>query len=148
LAAALEVMESLHAPSEQVLRQLDTFFDPLRTADRFVPLLACWVDLERLFEQSFSRGVAGVSPISTGLGRMRELVARAAELARWRGPVRSLKLFLETATGETGFLIEERPAGHPFHLCVRAREGSLPHRALIERIIEFEKPAYVTYELR
>jgi hypothetical protein len=60
--------------------------------------------------------------------------------------------FLETATGSTGFQIDEHvpdAAGRPrpFHIRVTAPPEVAPHRAMVEQIIEREKPAYVTYEL-
>jgi hypothetical protein len=49
--ALLEVMEELHAPSEAALEKLDSIFNPHRTPDPFVTMLARWVNLERLFEE-------------------------------------------------------------------------------------------------
>jgi phage tail-like protein len=154
LAAVLDVMVGLHRPDEQVLDGLDGYFDPSRTDDRFVPLLARWVDLERLFVQSATgRADPGEhEPISTGHGRLRELISRAAFLSQWRGTRTGLVAFLETATGASGFAIDEQVPGEanrprPFHIRVRVPAGQEPHRALIERIVELEKPAYVTYEL-
>lgn len=153
LAAILDAMAQLHAPDEQVLDTLDAFFDPARTDDRFVPLLARWVDLERLFTQSAATsGTASSEAISTGHGRLRELIARAAFLSKWRGTRTGLIAFLETATGTSGFLIDEQVTGEdgrprPFHIRVSAPAAQSPHRALIERIVELEKPAYVTYQL-
>jgi phage tail-like protein len=138
LAALLGVMEALHAPSEQVLENLDALFDPRRAPDRFVPFLARWVDLDL--------------PVTTGLGRLRELAAAGVELSRWRGTARGLLLFLSTATGRKDFEVDERVPGpnglpRPFHIRVRAPEELAAHRPMLERIIELEKPAYVTYEL-
>jgi hypothetical protein len=61
--------------------------------------------------------------------------------------------FLETATGLSGYRIEEevmdeQGQARPFHICVRAPAGAERYRALIQQIVEAEKPAYVTYELR
>jgi phage tail-like protein len=145
LAALLDVMADQHEPAEAALERLDATFDPRRTADRFVPFLAYWVDLGRLSEP----GAGGAMPptsgpqITTGLGRLRELVAVGAYLSQWRGTAKGLRLFLETATGIGGFELQEAS----FHLRVTAPEAARPHRALIERIVESEKPAYVTYEL-
>ena len=154
LAAVLDVMASLHRPDEAVLDGLDGYFDPSRTDDRFVPLLARWVDLERLFVQSATGRADSVErePISTGHGRLRELISRAAFLSQRRGTRSGLVAFLETATGAPGFAIDEQIPGdsgrpRPFHIRVLAPSGQEPHRALIERIVELEKPAYVTYEL-
>jgi phage tail-like protein len=138
LAALLEAMEALHAPSEAVLGNLEAHFDPRRAPDRFVPFLASWVGMDL--------------PVTTGLGRLRELVAAAVEISRWRGTARGLLLFLTTATGRTDFEVDESVPGadgrpRPFHVRVRAPAEVTAHRLLLERIIEREKPAYVTYEL-
>lgn len=152
LAALLAVMESLHAPSEQILQDIDSVFDPIRTRPEFVPLLARWVDLSWTFDRHaldpVEQGEEG--PLSTGLGRLRELVAAAPHLAQWRGTRHGLVRFLETATGITGFQIHDGPTGSEgaFHLVVRAPDEAVRHRALVERIIEVEKPAYVTYDLQ
>lgn len=152
LSALLGVMDSLHAPSEQVLERLDAFFDPLRTPDRFVPMLARWVDLERLFVRSAAEPAAQGDAISTGTGPLRGLVARAAHLSQWRGTRAGLIDFLETATSATGFHIDEQVAGpdgrpRPFHMQVHVPAVLETHRALIERIVDSEKPAYVTCEI-
>lgn len=154
LSAVLDVMVHLHAPDEEVLASLDGYFDPARTDDRFVPLLARWVDLERYFIHSATgRANSGArEPITTGNGRLRELISRAAFLSQWRGTRTGLIAFLETATGASGFTIDEQvpgAAGQPraFHIRVLAPAGLERHHALIERIVELEKPAYVTYEL-
>jgi hypothetical protein len=165
----LEVMEQLHAPSEDALADLGATFDPRRTRDAFVPLLAQWVNLDRIVtgtgdgatraaetEPGFVRG-----DVSTGArgptiriepGRYRELTAVAARLSRWRGTRRGLLLFLRTATGIADFEIDEQVPGKngtalPFHIRVRAPEAAREFQALITRIIEVEKPAYVTYDL-
>lgn len=154
LAGLLEVMEALHAPSEDVLQQLDSYFDPRRTTGAFVPYLAYWADLTRLFDETlnlkdqvaFSR-----SSIASGLGRLRELIASAAYLSQWRGTKKGLLLFLQTASGFSDFDISENVdltgKPRPFHLSIRAPKDSAQYSALIGRIIELEKPAYVTYEL-
>jgi hypothetical protein len=90
--------------------------------------------------------------VTTGLGRLRELVAAAVDISRWRGTARGLLLFLTTATGRTDFEVDEAVPGpdglpRPFHVRVRAPSEVEAHRLLLERIIEREKPAYVTYEL-
>ncbi|MBO0781749.1 MAG: hypothetical protein J2P37_23265 [Ktedonobacteraceae bacterium] len=150
LFALLEVMEALLAPDEAVLDQLDAFFDPYRTPDTFVPFLASWVDLERLLLEV--PGELAPPPLPSGQGRLRELIAAATFLAQWRGTTKGLLRFLETAIGTQGFAIEEQVLGsdgrlRPFHIRIRAPQEAVPYRVLIERIIESEKPAYVTYEL-
>jgi len=151
LDSLLEIMERLHAPAEAALAGLDATFDPRRTQDAFVPFLARWVDLDRIFEPEADRASSARPPISTGLGRLRELTAAAAWLSKWRGTARGLHRFLQTATGEADFEIRENQdsAGRPrrFHLVVTAPVTLRTHRTLIERIMQSEKPAYVTAEL-
>jgi phage tail-like protein len=152
LAAILEIMEALHLPCEEGLARLDAAFDPRRTADEFVPYLARWIDMDRLFDEP--RGpitTRSRATISTGIGRLRELVASAAYLSKWRGTAKGLHRFLRTATGANDFEIKENvdSEGRPksFHFVVIAPTSMAPHQRLIKRIIESEKPAYVTYEL-
>jgi phage tail-like protein len=152
LAAILELMEAMHAPSEEVLEDVDAFFDPYRAPDAFIPFLASWVDLAWLLTDSRTLGTITNADLPSGAGRLRELIAAAAYLSQWRGTGKGLLRFLETATGLSGFTIDEQVQGaagqpRPFHIGVRAPKAAEPYRAMIERIIEVEKPAYVTYEL-
>jgi phage tail-like protein len=153
LAGLLAVMEGLSAVPEETLEHVEAFFNPYRTPDRFVPFLADWVDLEWLLIQNpEERAKSGTAPLESGLGRLRELIAASAYLSQMRGTARGLVLFLETATGIPGFRIVENTscvAGkpRPFHMCIQAPAQSAVYRGLIERIVEFEKPAYLTYEL-
>lgn len=152
LLALLQEMEAQHEPAEDVLADLDAFFDPYRAPDRFVPLLARWVDLGRLLSES-ADDLAVAASFPPGLGRLRELVAAAAYLSRWRGTARGLARFLETALGTQGVEIVEAPPDddgypRPFHLTIHVPPVNEPYRNLIERIIEIEKPAYVTYDLQ
>lgn len=152
LFAILDVMETLHAPVESALDRLAATFDPHRTSDAFVPYLASWVDLEVLLDVPHAEGAPSTPTLSTGVGRLRELAAAAITLSQWRGTRKGLSLFLETATGMSGFEVDEHVVGNdgkikPFHLRIMVPKELAGHRILIERIIELEKPAYVTYEL-
>jgi len=155
LSAILDVMEALHAPSEEKLKTLAADFDPHRAPNAFLPFLARWVDLDRLFERPAGEVHAGQATprlLPTGSACLRELIAAAAYLSQWRGTAKGLLLFLETATGVSGFEIEEQVPGpdkrpRPFYFRLRVPRKLLPYRALIERIAESEKPAYVTYEI-
>jgi hypothetical protein len=157
LFAVLSVMELLQAPSETILQNLETHFDPRRSPDRFVAYLASWVDLDRLLSTAPVPASARPDPAApatfpTGLGRLRELVAAAPYLSRWRGTARGLMTFLEIATGLRGFVIAEQPPGpdglpRPFHLGIQAPAMAPATRLLVVNIIELEKPAYVTYDL-
>lgn len=152
LFAILDVMEMMHAPSESALDRLEVNFDPYRAPDAFVPYLASWVDLEVLLDVPRTGSPSSTPSLSTGLGRLRELTRAAVTLSQWRGTRKGLCLFLETATGKKGFEIDEQVAGpdgkiKPFHLRITAPSELAEHRILIQRIVELEKPAYVTYEL-
>lgn len=154
LTGLIEVMEALQAPDEAVLERLDAIFDPRRTTDEFVPFLAYWADLTRLFDESSSsrnQFAFTRATIASGLGRLRELIASAAYLSQWRGTKRGLLLFLQTATGFGDFDIQENVSlngqARPFHISIHAPKESAQYSNLIERIVELEKPAYVTYEI-
>jgi phage tail-like protein len=155
LDGILRTMEDLHAPSIEILGRFDAYLDPYRTSDGFVPYLARWLDLERLFDdpnEDYTVPDEAHPPISSGLGRLRELIAWAAKLSQRRGTRQGLLKFLEVATGIPGFSIDEDVMGPdgralPFHIRVRSPQAARIHRSLIERIISLEKPAYVTYEL-
>ncbi|MEP7105250.1 MAG: phage tail protein [Chloroflexota bacterium] len=150
LDALLEAMSELQERDEQVLTGLDRYFDPRRAPDAFVPFLAVWMDLERVLARPadhYYPAQATDSPLQSGLGRLRELVAASAELSMRRGTARGILRFLEIATGVHGFAVDEEIAGRPYHVRFRAPAGAAAVSALVARLIELEKPAYVTYDL-
>jgi phage tail-like protein len=136
LTAVLGVMEAMHGPSELALRDFHDAVNPYAAPERFVPYLASWVGLEPVLDEA--------GGISSGTARLRELVAASSTLARWRGTARGLVLFLEIATGLTGFVVDEP---RPFHFILTLPADAAPHRELVERIVGSEKPAYVTAEI-
>ncbi|MGH3491040.1 MAG: phage tail protein [Actinopolymorphaceae bacterium] len=141
LGALLDVMEQLHAPDEELLARIDDVSAPYRAPDRFVPFLARWVGLEHLVS---TRGMSASSADQVPVGRLRDLVAVGAELARWRGTPYGLRGFLETATGVSGFVIDEP---HPFTFVVRVPASAADQIELVRRIVEAEKPAATTYDV-
>jgi len=152
LHTLLGVMEGLHVHTESRLTHIDQLFNPYGTDPEFVPYLASWLDLDRFFDACEGGAATRDEPITSGSGRLRELIARAAYLSKWRGTGQGLRAFLETATGATGFEIDERPAvqaarREAFHIRVRVSASLISHQALIARIVESEKPAYVTAEI-
>jgi phage tail-like protein len=151
LFSIVEIMETQHRPSEEILEQLDAYFHPFRTPDEFVPYLAQWVDLGRLLAEA-PEGATTTVPFPTGIFRLRALVSAAAYLSQWRGTATGLIRFLETATGVSGFEIDERVTRRdgrvrPYHILVRAPAETEQYRSLIQLIIDLEKPAHVTYSL-
>lgn len=153
LYGLLEVMEALVEPTEDILRQLAFYFNPYTTPEKFLPFLASWVDLDRFFPSFHNPSLPDLDSLQDlGTGRLRELIVAAPQLSKLRGTATGLQLFLETATGLTGFEIDENilPEDNdvlPFHIKISAPKSAQQHLALIERIIEQEKPAYVTYSL-
>lgn len=172
LAAILSLMEVLHAPVEKAMQGLDSFIDPRRAPESFVPFLAGWVDFAWLLLEARTPAAARSGPkaarslasgagstsagylLTHGLGNLRELIADAAWLSRQRGTLSGLTRFLEVGTGVEGFEIEERVydednGPRPFHIRILVPEeaDSPRYRALITLIVEMEKPASVTYEL-
>jgi phage tail-like protein len=153
LLALLKAMDAMHAPAQNALEHFDAILDPWRTPDPFVPMLARWVDLERIFERrSQGKEPALHQLMPTGLGRLRALIAAAAYLSQWRGTRKGLLLFLQIGTGLSGFQIDEQVMGQDgkprsFHVRISAPTAAESARELIEQIIESERPAHVTYEL-
>ncbi|SCL24085.1 phage tail protein [Micromonospora aurantiaca (nom. illeg.)] len=141
LGALLDVMEALHAPDEAVLADVDALFDPYRTPDGFVAYLTRWVAMDHVVAAPRAD-----APLPLPAGRLRDLVAHGALLARWRGTPYGMRTALELATGVTGFVLDEPPE-RPFHLVVRVPPAAADRLALVTRIVEAEKPAAVTVEV-
>lgn len=148
LDAVLETAARLPEPDEALLDFMDRLFDPRRTNDDMVAFLAAWVDLDRFLIRRSSDNTGG--ELLSGSGPLRELCAAAAELSRNRGTRQGLIRFLEVATGQKGFRLEEnrdRDGNEkPFHLVVTAPPEAEPHAELIHAVVAYEKPAYVTYD--
>lgn len=142
LAALLGVMETLHTPAEQMLATLDSYVDPDLTPDRFIPFLARWVGLDIFLEQDEQ----GRPHFASGLGRIRDLILASGELARWRGTKEGLIRTLEIATGQTGFTVSEL-YDQPYHIIVTYPPTAAPYAQLLRRLVDLEKPAYVTCEV-
>ncbi|MET7876439.1 phage tail protein [Micromonospora profundi] len=141
LWALLEVMEGLHAPDEAILAEVDALFDPYRAPDGLVVRLTRWVAMDHVVAAPRPD-----APLPLPLGRLRDLVANAALLARWRGTPYGMRRALELATGVPGFVIDE-PVEQPFHIVVRVPATAAGQLALVNRIVEAEKPVAVTAEV-
>jgi phage tail-like protein len=138
LSAVTQVMADLYDPVAEAAGCLEMFFDPWRCPERFLPLLATWLDLPL--------------PVTTGPSRLRALIAVATTLHQVRGSRRALLAFLEAATGLGGFEIDEtvRDADgqvRPFVVAIRAPAAAGAHAAMIERLVDHERPAHVRCEL-
>jgi phage tail-like protein len=152
LDGLLAVMEALHAPVEQRLADLDAVFDPRRTDDAFVTMLASWLALDPVLENATVAGTERRSRLAIAPGNLRELVAEAAHLARSRGTLTSLCRFLELATGISGYTLADPPLDpqgrvQPFAARIAAPASAAPLARSIERIVAREKPAFTTVEI-
>jgi phage tail-like protein len=150
--AFLQVMEDLHVPTDKILGNIDAVFDPYRTADRFVPFLAAWVDFDYVLGGLSDEEVLSSPNYASRMACMRDLISNAAFLSQWRGTNKGLMAFLELATGVSGFKIEETVLDEsqkikPFHLKIIVPPVAQQFTDLIRRIVDTEKPIYVTYEL-
>ncbi|MEU5943306.1 phage tail protein [Micromonospora sp. NPDC047548] len=141
LFALLEVMEALHAPDEAVLADVDALFAAYRAPDGFVAYLTRWVAMDHVLASPRPD-----APPALPVGRLRDLVAHGAHLARWRGTPDGMRTALELATGVTGFVLDE-PVDRPFHLVVRVPPAAAGLLAVITRIVAAEKPVAVTAEV-
>ena len=138
LAALTAIMADLFDPADVAAGTLDQYFDPWRCPERFLPLLAMWLDIPL--------------PITTGSRRLRRLIWVVTGLHQVRGTRRALLAILEAATGIQGFEIDETvsdAAGQvrPFVVVVRAPEAANAHKAMLDRLIQNERPAQVQCEL-
>jgi phage tail-like protein len=143
LAALLDVMELLHAPSELTLEHVDDLAAGYRAPDRLLPFLVRWVAFDHL------TGGGRVGQDSTGglpIGRLRDLVANAASLSAARGTAAGLSRLLTIVSGIDGFRVDE-PADAPFHIVVVVPPAAAPQIDLIRRVVATEKPAATTSEV-
>lgn len=154
LAALIEAIQALQAPTEAALASLPLALNPYTAPERFVPFLARWVGLGWLLRTAaddrndLPELVPGLSMV-----RLRLLIANAARLSQGRGTHRGLLDFLCLAVGLEGFDVRDQAqtpgeSSTPFHLVVLAPHGARPLEGLIHTIMSHEKPAYATYELQ
>src|SRR5688572_33459833 len=102
LGAVLDAMQALHEPDEEILARVSEVFSARRTDERYLTMLAHWLDLGRIFPPR----QAGDAPLDwqpqrlpMPAGCMRELIANAARLSQQRGTMQGLQEFLQIATG-------------------------------------------------
>jgi len=142
LDAFLAAQETLHEPAEAAIARFAEHLDPRTAPPAFVFMLARWTDLDYLLE-----GSPAAPYFPGGVGRLRELVAAVARNGRERGTERALIRMLETATGCRGFRIESDAAA-PFHFLLVAPPEAHTFKRLVRRIVDAEKPAFATCEVR
>lgn len=146
LAALLAAMEQQHATAEAALGALDAVFDPRRAPEPFLRMLADWVGLGSLVQAS---AAIGQDRLIVEEAALRELTARAAELARLRGTAGALRILLELATGVPGFEVGPAPPdaegrAPAFAAMVSAPPAARQFQRLIETVVAEHKPAFTT----
>jgi phage tail-like protein len=163
VARFLKVFEETLEPNVHMLANLWAYLNPKTAPEAMLPFLAHWVGWP-------------LTP-QLPLSRQRQLIAGAVQLYQWRGTRRGLRFAIHLFTdlpfeetvpeaekaisiqelGGRGFIMGEtrlgRDAtmggGQPYHFIVTLRHP-VHHeidRALIEQVIDQEKPAFCTYEL-
>lgn len=128
-------------PLDRQIAQIYHYFDPRTAPEHLLPWLAAWVDL--VLDERWPEA------------RRRELIGAASVLYRWRGTRRGLSDYLRIYTGVTPRIVEqgqerrgEAPLPpHTFRVIVETPDLTGIDRALVERIIEQEKPAHADYQL-
>jgi phage tail-like protein len=138
LGRFLRIFEDVLTPVEQVLEYIHLYFDPMVAPEGFLPWLASWIDLA--LDENW--------PIP----KRRELIKAGVELFHWRGTRRGLQEYLRIYTDVEPEIIEhfteEEGGPHRFTVIIRVPDpGSLDERR-VRQVINSEKPAHTTYELR
>lgn len=131
LAALLAVMEAQHAPAEAAVATLPSVLDPLTTPDRFVDMLAEWVDLARLDQTPAGH---------LDQDRLRLLVSLAPDIAARRGTAAGLLAVLAYATGVADLRLVD---SGPFHVTVVVPAADAGRADLVREVAAQEKPAHL-----
>ena len=137
LAALLAAMETMHAPTEVVLSDVDDLFTAYRSPDRMVPFLLSWVALDYVLGAGAGPGIP--------LGRLRNLVSVGATVAQRRGTAAGLTAVIGAIAGIA--VTVEEPPDRPFHIVVRVPGDAADRLPLIRRVVEAEKPAATSAEV-
>src|SRR5262249_17138831 len=139
LGRFLLIFETILSPIDHTVGNLHYYFDAQMTPPELLPWLASWLGLaldERWPEE-----------------QRRALILAAVELYQWRGTRRGLSEFLRLYTGippeitEPGVGRRGVTAADAFKFTVRLRvpDPAQVDRAMVEAIIETEKPAHTGY---
>lgn len=144
LEALTEAMVAMLDPVDRRLSVLEWYFDPYRTPSAMLPYLASWVDMGWLAIPDSAEG-GGVPP-----ERLRRLIAMSPFFAKHRGTTLGLETILRVATGVPAIRVLDSmgdPPVRPFHLVVQLPKAASFSRPLVELIVRFEKPAYLTHDV-
>jgi phage tail-like protein len=137
-------IDGLLAPVWLVLDNLEEHFDPLFAPRDFITMLASWVGLQ--IDENWRDE------------QLRQLLARAVELHRWRGTRQGLVALVEAYAGVRPEITEtggvrwcDDPGATPspqqapaVHVCVRLPTGASENLVRLSRLIAENVPAHVT----
>lgn len=132
----LRIFETIWAPLERQLDQIDAYFVPAIAPPDFLPWLGTWLDL--VLDENWPEA------------RRRVLIRRACELYERRGTARGLRDYLTIFLGVAPEIVEDGGDAEPFRFTVIARvdDPSSVDFDRLRRIIDEEKPAHASYALR
>ena len=147
LDSCLDIMADLLTSVEDSLSESVQTFDPFTTPDRCLAMLAAWTDVNSLLLQQPRSLDWRDRKYPVAPHRLRLLVSNAQRLSSWRGTAVQLQTLLTHVTGVTGFRIEDRIPGRSYHMVVYAPVAAQRDRDLVTRVVEDQKPAYVTHEI-
>lgn len=140
----LLVFEEIMGPIERIADNRHHYFDTRLAPPDMLPWLAQWVGL--VLDERWSEE------------RRRQLIRAAVELYSWRGTKRGLREMIRLYTGceakidEPGLKARGRSKkaaenAHRFRVTLDVPKDASVDRAMVERIIEMEKPAHTEFEL-
>jgi phage tail-like protein len=141
LARFLLIFESILSPVNRTVENIHHYFDPHVTPPEVVDWLGSWLGL--LLDERWPEE------------RRRELISSAVDLYQWRGTKHGLSEFLRLYTGVEPEIVEpslrevtnSRARAFRFTVRMRVPRGAGLSRALIESIIDAEKPAFAACTL-
>ena len=136
LARFLLIFEALLAPIDRTVENIAYNFDPDVAPADLLPWLGSWLGLA--FDEGWPEE------------RRRELIRSAAMLYHWRGTRRGMSEFVRIYTGVAPEIVEptlsqlasSRDLAFRFTVRLTVPRGTPIDRALLQRIIDVEKPAF------
>lgn len=138
LGRFLMIFEEALSPVEQILQHIHLYFDPMVAPEGFLPWLASWIDL--VLDENWPTQ------------KRRELIKAGAELYHWRGTRRGLQEYLRIYTDVDPQIMEhfaeDEGGPHRFTVIIRVRDPESLDERRVRQVINAEKPAHTTYELR
>lgn len=134
LGRFLLAFEGLLAPIEQTVDHFELYLSPHTAPAFFLDQMARWLGMT--LDEKWP------------LAKRRAVLSEAAELYRRRGTRWSLSRHIEIYADVAPEIVEPEDLPFHFQVILRLPPGRVIDRAAVERIIEANKPAHTTYELR